>query len=276
MLKDLKQYTSLQATHLESDTYGWYVKQFCQHCKNQSLVNEIIEGIETSINTGFSSEDYDILSDLIDDMHVQDALGSQDNLMLKIIVNCFVDECIVEANLRPYQMQFMEYSNTGRRINGLNPNVLSEWLEEWDEFANIYGEEDCLNPLTDAEIINALNDGTIDELYELTAMESCLIVVDEKSDGIYDLEEVLDIIGFNKVCDGLYYHGIIYDIEWQHDVFTTKEEILDIYEIINQNEPTNTLENYPFNALNETVSNYSIIKLSKMLQFSESTREVMF
>ena len=90
---------------------------------------------------------------------------------------------LIEVNDAPFEYQFMEYTNTGRRLRGLKPNILSEYLESWKEFSEIT-DGDYLgkgNLLSDKEILNAFEDGELGTMYEDVYMSSCIVVVDAVS-----------------------------------------------------------------------------------------------
>lgn len=263
---------------MERDTYGWYVKQLCEHCKDQGSVDNLLDGIRHARNNGFQNDEFYLFSGLINDYHARDALNYNENAMLKVLIHCFSKDAIIEVNDAPFEYQFMEYTNTGRRLRGLKPNILSEYLESWKEFSEIT-DGDYLgkgNLLSDKEILNAFEDGELGTMYEDVYMSSCIVVVDENDEGIKNLDQLLNMLDFSEVSPGLYYYGLIdysggtYDEDSLNDL-----EIKEIMMMLG-NKERKIYEDDIFVYLNNEINNYKALELLDKLNICISTREVMF
>ncbi len=278
LLSDLKHYISFPKIDLERDTYGWYVKQLCEHCKDQGSVDNLLDGIRHARNNGFQNDEFYLFSGLINDYHARDALNYNENAMLKVLIHCFSKDAIIEVNDAPFEYQFMEYTNTGRRLRGLKPNILSEYLESWKEFSEIT-DGDYLgkgNLLSDKEILNAFEDGELGTMYEDAYMSSCIVVVDENDEGIENLDQLLNMLDFSKVSPGLYYYGLIDYSGGLCDEDSLND--LGIKEIMMMlgNKERKIYEDDIFVYLNSEVNNYKALELLDRLNTCISTREVIF
>ena len=157
-----------------------------------------MRAIKYAYDNNYQNDDFYLFDRLVGDYHLSDAFDGLENIMLEIIVHCFVEDAIIEVDDAPLEYQFMEYTNTGRRINGLKPNVLSEFLEDWKCFSEIENE-DTGKKMSDKEIVEAQNNGDLPYMYEETYMTSCIIIVDENEQNIIDFNEFLSMIAFQKV-----------------------------------------------------------------------------
>ena len=128
--------------------------------KKKDLVDELMRAIKYAYDNNYQNDDFYLFDRLVGDYHLSDAFDGLENIMLEIIVHCFVEDAIIEVDDAPLEYQFMEYTNTGRRINGLKPNVLSEFLEDWKCFSEIENE-DTGKKMSDKEIVEAQNNGDL-------------------------------------------------------------------------------------------------------------------
>lgn len=276
LLSDLRQYTSFQNIKLEPHTYGWYVKQLCEHCKKKDLVDELMRAIKYAYDNNYQNDDFYLFDRLVGDYHLSDAFDGLENIMLEIIVHCFVEDVIIEVDDAPLEYQFMEYTNTGRRINGLKPNVLSEFLEDWKCFSEIENE-DTGKKMSDKEIVEAQNNGDLPYMYEETYMTSCIIIVDENEQNIIDFNEFLSMIAFQKVTHGMYYFGLIsYDGSIESPSDLGKREIEEICKTLNSYEIYQKLDDDLFIMLNDDGVNSAAYKLLDKLKICSSRKEVIF
>lgn len=278
LLSDLKQYISPPIAELERDTYGWYVKQLCEHCKDQSAVDNLINGLRHAKSNGFQTDEFYLFTGLINDCHAIDALNCDENAMLKVLIHCFVKDAIIDVNYAPFEYQFVEYTNTGRRLRGLKPNALSEHLEDWKDFSKIT-DSDYLgkgNFLSDKEIMDAFENGELGTMYEDAYMSSCIVVVDESAKEIENLDYLLEILSFSKVTPGLYYYGLIdYSGGSCNEDSLNDLRIKEIMMMLGDSE-RKIYEDDIFIYLNNEINNHKAFELLNKLNTCISAREVMF
>ncbi|MCR0490188.1 hypothetical protein MKC63_12195 [[Clostridium] innocuum] len=78
-----------------------------------------------------------MFSGMLDDIHISDALGTEDSIMLKIMIGCLTDEFILETDNSGYLTQFARYTRLGRQLYGRKQNILTEYTEK--KLARFFG-----------------------------------------------------------------------------------------------------------------------------------------
>lgn len=277
MYTDLKQYISTQKCKVKKYTYGWYVKQFCEYSNNAAYVNDLMLALKLAFTHGYDMNDINLFDDLIDDYHVQDTLDVGDNIMLKIILSCFVDDFILEADNRCYFSQFMEYSKTAQIALGKKPDFLAEWLENhFSDFAHIVDEE-C-DILTVERLVNEMRMeySDLEEINEETYMTSAILVIDENAENIIECETLLDILNFTEVVPGFYYTGTVsYGGCLDNYYSLNSTELEEIMDLLKNMEKQRELDDEIFCKLNMDRFD-KVERLAQGIKYCSSHREVMF
>lgn len=272
---DLRRYISARKAELEENTYGWYVKTFCEHAKNQRFVAELMDGLKEATVREYYNDDYYLFNNMLDDYHVNDALRTEEAIMLKLILSCFLDDFILEVDHMPIEYQYQNLTNVGRMITGNKPNVLSNYLEkEWTDLSHLEFNGDKLGY---DEIVKGLSDGSISELFEDCEIVTATLVVDEHDSGLALVELLLDGFDFFEVEPGLYFFGIIYYPENPPEIgYLNGEDLNDIICDVLDEDKQRVLDDDLFYGLNEEIKNMKVSDLINKLQICTSSREVMF
>lgn len=277
MYTDLKQYISTQKCELETDTYGWYVKQFCEYSNNTAYVNDLIKALELAFTHEYNMDDINLFDDLIDDYHIQDVLDVSDNIMLKIILSCITDVFILEVDNREYFSQYMEYSKTAQIALGKEPDFLAEWLEEhFSDFAHMADEDGSI--LTVERLADEMRTGhsELEEINEETYMTSAILVIDENAENIIECEALLDILNFTEVVPGFYYTGTVsYGGCLDNYYSLNSTELEEIMDLLKNMEKQRELDDEIFCKLNMDRFD-KVERLAQGIKYCSSHREVMF
>lgn len=272
---DLRRYISSQEV-LKENTYGWYVKQICEYARNESIVKSLLDGFKTALENDYGPGDYYLFDGLFSDFHVYEALDTDEVIMLRLIISCFVNDFILEMDYDPMEWQYLAYTKTGREINGVTSNVLSEYLEiamtDFSHLCNWDGEE-----FTKDEIIDGLIDGSITEIFEEVSMVSGILVIDENEEYKAELEEILEMFGFEEVVPGLYYYGCAHYAGSENEFgYISRKEAKEIMDIISLAEKQRDLDDEYFLHLNSDLEYAGALEFIKKLEICTSNREVMF
>lgn len=278
MYTDLRQYILTQKCKVEKYTYGWYVKQFCEYCKNPIYVDGLMSDLERILNEDFDLDYINLFVDLIGDYHISDAFDSGMNIMLEIILSCFLDDFILETDDIGYFHQFMEYSKTAQLAIGKKPDLLAEWLEDhFHDFA--YMEDVDGGVLTVEKLTEQMRLGLseLEELNEEINMSSAILVIDENTENIDKLKFLLDLLDFTEVIPGMYYTGIVYFESYMGDAYgLDNDNLMDVIELFSDLKKQRELDDDIFCAINGDVSNGRIERLAQSIKFCSSHREVIF
>lgn len=277
MYTDLKQYISTQKCKVKENTYGWYVKQFCEHCKNPVYVDDFLKSLKLTLKQDDMNDIY-LFEDLIFDYHVQDVLDLDENIMLKIILSCFAKDFILETDNRGYFHQFMEYSKTAQIALGKEPDLLAEWLEDnFSNFAHMATEDG--NILTVERLVDELQmeHSELEELNEDTYMSSAVLVIDENAENIIEFETFLDFFNFTEVIPGLYYTGAIDYGGYIGDFYSLNSvNLKETMKLLSNEQKQRELEDDLFWGLNVDRYNDKVEQLVRRIKCCSSHREVMF
>lgn len=277
MYTDLRQYISTQRCKVEEYTYGWYVKQFCEYCKNPVYIDDLLKSLKLALRQ-YDMNDIYLFEGFIDDYHIQDVLDIDENIMLKIILSCFADEFILETDNRGYFSQFMEYSKTAQIASGKKPDLLAEWLEEnFSDFAHMDSEDG--NILTVERLADEMrkDNSILEEFHNESYMSSAILVINENADNIIELETLIDILKFTEVIPGLYYAGLIDYGGCINDYYSLNDvDLKEIMKLLKNEQKQQELEDDIFCMLNVDVYNDKVERLVRSIKYCSSHREVMF
>lgn len=277
MYTDLRQYISTQRCKVEEYTYGWYVKQFCEYCKNPVYVDDFLKSLKLNLRQ-YDMNDVYLFEGLIDDYHTQDVLDLGENIMLKIILSCFVDDFILETDNRGYFSQFMEYAKTAQIALGKQPDLLAEWLENnFSDFAHMESEDGSI--LTVERLSDEMRKGynRLEEFHEESYMSSALLVIDENAENIIELETFLELLNLIEVIPGLYYTGVIDYGGYAGDCYSlSNANLKEIMKLLSNEQKQRDLEDDFFCELNIDRYNDKVEQLVRRIKYCSSHREVMF
>ena len=281
MYEDLRKYIQIRKQELKQGSYGWTIKEMCEYCKDEELVTELLLGFENLECLSYCQDDMNVFCGMLDDIHISDALGTENNIMLKIMIGCLTDEFILETDNSGYLTQFARYTRLGRQIYGHKPDVLSEYLEEhWPDFSQIWEDmPDGYRKMTDAEVIKEWNSEEFwSDFAEINARTGILIV-DENMSNIDELETLIERFAFEEVVPGMYFSGIKYyegDYRGIEDYNSIEEEFrMDFLNMLQAQKKERTLEPDLFIGMDQDSIRNTATKLREKMKVCDTQREVL-
>lgn len=281
MYEDLRKYIQIRKQELEQGSYGWVIKEMCEYCKDNELVTDLLRGFEGIEYLGYYQDDINMFRDMLDDIHISDTLGTEDNIMLKIMIGCLTDEFILETDNSGYLTQFARYTRLGRQIYGHKQDVLSEYIEKyWPDFSQIHANmPDGYRKMTDAEVIENWNSEEFWSDFDEINARTGILIVDENMQNLDELETLIERFAFEEIVPGMYFSGVKYygdsyaDIE---DYNSIEEEFrMDFLNMLQAQKKERTLEPDLFIGMNQDGTKNIAMKLRENMKVCDTQREVL-
>lgn len=281
MYEDLRKYIQIQKQELKHGLYGWTIKEMCEYCKDEELVNELLRGFESIEYLGYCQDDINMFSGMLEDIHVSDALGTEDSIMLKIMIGCLTDEFILETDNSGYLTQFARYTRLGRQLYGRKQDILTEYIEKnWPDFSELWAYmPDGYRKMTDAEVIEKWNSEEFWSDFDEINARTGILIVDENMCNIAELEVLIERFAFEEVVPGMYFSGVKYwadsyaDIE---DYNSIEEEFrMDFLDMLQDQKKVRTLEPDLFIGMNQDDTKNIATKLRENMKVCDTRREVL-
>lgn len=281
MYEDLRKYIQIQKQELKQGSYGWTIKELCEYCKDDELVNELLQGFEGIEYLGYCQEDINVFRGMMDDIHVLDALGTQDNIMLKIMIGCLTDEFILETDNSGYITQFARYTRLGRQIYGYKPDILTKYIEKnWPDFSQIWADmPEGYRKMTDAEVIEAWKSEEFWSDFDEIGVRTGILIVDENMQNIDELEKLIERFAFEEVVPGMYFSGIKYWGESYEEIEnynSIEEEFrMEFLNMLKDQKKKRTLEPDLFIGMDQDGTKNIAMKLRENMKVCDTQREVL-
>ena len=253
----------------------------CEYCKDEELVNELLRGFESIEYLGYCQDDINMFSGMLEDIHVSDALGTEDSIMLKIMIGCLTDEFILETDNSGYLTQFARYTRLGRQLYGRKQDILTEYIEKnWPDFSELWAYmPDGYRKMTDAEVIEKWNSEEFWSDFDEINARTGILIVDENMCNIAELEVLIERFAFEEVVPGMYFSGVKYwadsyaDIE---DYNSIEEEFrMDFLDMLQDQKKVRTLEPDLFIGMNQDGTKNIATKLRENMKVCDTRREVL-
>lgn len=281
MYEDLRKYIQIRKQELKQGSYGWTIKEMCEYCKDDELVADLLRGFEGIEYLGYYQDDINMFCGMLDDIHISDALGTEDNIMLKIMIGCLTDEFILETDNSGCLTQFARYTRLGRQIYGHKQDVLSEYIEKyWPDFSQIHANmPDGYRKMTDAEVIENWNSQEFWSDFDEMNARTGILIVDENMCNIDELETLIERFAFEEIVPGMYFSGVKYcgdsyaDIE---DYNSIEEEFrMDFLNMLQAQKKERILEPDLFIGMNQDGKKNIAMKLRENMKVCDTQREVL-
>lgn len=281
MYEDLRKYIQIRKQELEQGSYGWTIKEMCEYCKDEELVTELLLGFENLECLSYYQDDMNVFCGMLDDIHISDALGTENNIMLKIMIGCLTDEFILETDNSGYLTQFARYTRLGRQIYGHNTDILAEYIEKnWPDFSQIWEDmPDGYRKMTDAEVIKEWNSEEFWSDFDEINARTGILIVDENMSNIDELETLIERFAFEEVVPGMYFSGIKYyegDYRGIEDYNSIEEEFrMDFLNMLQAQKKERTLEPDLFIGMDQDSIRNTATKLRENMKVCDTQREVL-
>ena len=281
MYEYLRKYIQIQKQELKHGSYGWTIKEMCEYCKDEELVNELLQGFKNIEYLGYCQDDMNMFSGMLDDIHISDALGTEDSIMLKIMIGCLTDEFILETDNSGYLTQFARYTRLGRQLYGRKQNILTEYTEKnWPDFSELWAYmPDGYRKMTDAEVIEKWNSEEFWSDFDEINARTGILIVDENMRNIDELEVLIERFAFEEIVPGMYFSGVKYWAESYADieVYNSIEEEfrMDFLNMLQAQKKVRTLEPDLFIGMNQDGTKNIATKLRENMNVCDTRREVL-
>lgn len=281
MYEDLRKYIQIRKQELKQGSYGWTIKEMCEYCKDEELVTELFLGFENLECLSYCQDDMNLFCGMLDDIHISDALGTENNIMLKIMIGCLTDEFILETDNSGYLTQFARYTRLGRQIYGYNTDILAEYIEKnWPDFSQIWEDmPDGYRKMTDAEVIKEWNSEEFWSDFDEINARTGILIVDENMSNIDELETLIERFAFEEVVPGMYFSGIKYyggSYQEIEDCNSIEEEFrMDFLNMLRAQKKERTLEPDLFIGMDQDSIRNTATKLRENMKVCDTQREVL-
>lgn len=267
MLNDLRRYIT-DSVKMEEYSVAWYLKEFMERCKDDKLINKLLDGIREGAEEIRINES-DPFTFLIADYHMADVFDVS-NAILKLILSCVTTQFILSDYSQGVLESFFRYTKRGRKLSGFTgEKILADYLQEnWSEL------EDEFSYITDDELIDAFKTGDCGGMTDDYEFYSMIVVVDERELSDLSVYQVLNTMGFSEVCPGLYYYGCFgYSGYGEADIMLNADDVENIYDEISLSEKVRNLDGNELSVFNEVEADDYLFML---LRSRSSMREVLF
>lgn len=267
MLDDLRKYIT-DTVKIDEYSVAWYFKEFMERCKDNKLVNTLMDNI-TENSYIIRDNEINPFEFLIADYHMTDVFAV-DNVIIKLILSCVTTQFIISDCRQGMLESFFRYTKRGRKLSGYtHERILADYLiENWSDL------EDEFSGITDDELIKILKTNDADDMTYDYDFYSMVIVVDEREVSYLSIYQILNTMGFSEVCPGLFYYGGFGCSGYgEADITLNAEDVEDIYDEIALSEKDRNLDGNELSVFNEMEADDYLFML---LRSRSSMREVLF
>ena len=267
MLNDLRKYIT-DSVKMEEYSVAWYLKEFMERCKDNELVNTLMDNI-TENSYIIRDNEINPFEFLIADYHMTDVFAV-DNVIIKLILSCMTTQFIISDCGQGMLNSFFRYTKRGRRLSGYtDEHILADYLQE--NWPDLEGE---FSGITDDELIKILETNNDDDMTYDYDFYSMVIVVDEREVSYLSIYQILNTMGFSEACSGLFYYGCFGCSGYgEADITLNVEDVEDIYDEIALSEKVRNLDGNELSVFNEMEADDYLLML---LRSRSSMREVLF